>query len=71
MTYQLIRRQVDFCRCALEAWVLVGVSCDRRTFYGDDGQTVRAQAIQWVKQQFARAAFVDLIPAQSPSGTRA
>ena len=56
MTYQLFRRRVDFCRYAVEAWVLVGVLCERRTFYGDDGRTVRAQATRWVEQQFARAA---------------
>ncbi len=56
MTYQLFRKRVEFCPYAVEAWVLVGVMCERRTFYGNDRRTVQAQAIRWVEQQVARAA---------------
>jgi hypothetical protein len=56
MTYKLFRRQAGFCRYSVEAWVLVGVLCERRTFYGNDGLTVRAEATRWIEQQFARAA---------------
>jgi hypothetical protein len=54
MAYQLFRRRSEFCRYTLEAWVIVGVMCERQTFYGNDGGTVRAQAMRWVKQQCAR-----------------
>ncbi len=56
MTYQLFRRRAGFCQYAVEAWVLVGVMCERRTFYGSDGRTVQAEAMRWVKQQLACAA---------------
>ena len=36
--------------------MLVGAICERRTFYGDDGRTVRAYAMRWIEMQFARAA---------------
>jgi hypothetical protein len=56
MTFKLFRRHAGFCRYTVEAWVLVGVLCERRTFYGNEGRTVRAEATRWIEQQFARAA---------------
>jgi hypothetical protein len=56
MTFQLLHRRSSFCRCTMEAWVIVGVMCESQTFYGDDRGTVQAQAMRWVKQQFARTA---------------
>lgn len=55
MSYQLFRRRSDFCRYTLEAWVLIGIMCERHTFYGNDGRAVRAQAMRWVKDRFSRA----------------
>lgn len=55
MTYQLFPQRSNFCRYAVEAWVLIGVMCDRRTFYGDDGRTVRSEAMRWVRDQVSRA----------------
>ena len=56
MNYQLFRTRAEFCRYAVEAWVLIGAICERRTFCGDDGRTVRAHAMRWIEIQFARAA---------------
>jgi hypothetical protein len=55
MTYQLFPQRSNFCRYAVEAWVLIGVMCERRTFYGDDGRTVRSEAMRWVRDQVSRA----------------
>ena len=54
MTYQLFLRSSNFCSCTMEAWVIVGVMCERQTFYGNDRGTVQAQAMRWVKKQFKR-----------------
>src|SRR5574340_1721340 len=56
MSYQLFRRRSNFCRCTVEAWVLIGVMCERQTFYGNDGRTVWAQAMRWVKDRLSSAA---------------
>ncbi len=55
MTYQLFRQRSNFCRYAVEAWVLIGVMCERRTFYGDDSRTVYSEAMRWVRDQLAYA----------------
>jgi hypothetical protein len=56
MTYQLFHRRSSFCRCALEAWVQIGVMCERKTFYGADGEAVRAKAMRWVRDKIWLAA---------------
>lgn len=56
MTYQLFHRRSSFCRCTLEAWVLIGVMCERKTFYGADGEVVRAKAMRWVRDRISLAA---------------
>jgi len=55
MTYQLFRKRSNFCRCTVEAWVLVGVICESHTFYGDNGEIVRAEAMRWIKDRLSRA----------------
>jgi len=56
MTFKLIPKRHDFCRYAVEAWVVVGFMCERRTFYGNNSSNVRARALFWVKQWIAHAA---------------
>jgi hypothetical protein len=56
MTYQLFRKHSGFCRCTIEAWVLVGVMCESHTFYGNNAETVRAQAMHWINDRLSYAA---------------
>jgi hypothetical protein len=56
MTYQMFRRRSNFCRCTVEAWVQVGVMCESHTFYGNNDEIVRAQAMRWIKERHLRAA---------------
>jgi hypothetical protein len=56
MTYKLVPKRCDVSQYTLEAWVVVGVMCERRTSYGNNSSNVRAQALNWVKQRIARAA---------------
>jgi hypothetical protein len=64
MTYKLVPKRSNFCECTVEAWVLDGVMCERQTFYGNNSSNVRAQALNWVKQQIARESF--LAPSVAP-----
>lgn len=36
--------------------MLIGVMCERKTFYGADGGTVRAKAMRWVRDRIWLAA---------------
>ena len=68
MKYKLINRRCDFCRYAVEAWVIVGVMCERQTFYGNDLSTVHVQAMRWVKWQSSEPSEISEPADGAPEG---